>query len=365
MNEAGFWSGRRVLITGHMGFKGAWLTAQLDRAGAYTIGFGRDARPDPLLYRRLRFRNHLSIDADVNETDHLRATLVEQDTEIVFHLAAQPFVRASYGSPLGTVRDNALGTASVLDAIRTAGGVRAAIIVTSDKVYDNREWVWPYRETDRLGGADPYSASKAAAEIITAAFRRSFFSGEGATQVATVRAGNVIGGGDWGADRLLPDAAIAFAKGSPLMIRNPRAVRPWQHVLDALAGYMLVARKMIVDGYVAHPEWNFGPDRESALTVQEVADLFCAAWGDGASWEALGDTRSDPHEAFLLGVDSSRAKSALDWRPQWDVKQSITRTARWYRAFYEGADAEMLVDDDLRAFSVKGTAPLGDSGIQD
>ena len=240
-----FWSGRHVLVTGHMGFKGSWLVAALDRAGARTVGFGHDDRPDPLLYRFLKFRNHVSIEADVNDTERLRHALSEHEIETVIHMAAQPFVRASYAAPLQTVRDNVLGTASVLDAISSAASVKAAIMVTSDKVYENREWHWPYREADSLGGADPYSASKAAAEIITAAFRRSFFASDKSAQVATVRAGNVIGGGDWGADRLLPDAARAFSSGEPLVVRNPAAVRPWQHVLDALSGYLMVARRML------------------------------------------------------------------------------------------------------------------------
>lgn len=345
------WKGRHVLITGHMGFKGSWLTALLDRFGAETVGFGRDSRPDPLLYRQLRFQHHNGIEADVNETERLRGVLADNRIECVFHLAAQPIVLSSYEDPLGTFRDNVMGTASVLEAVRHSPTVRAAIIVTSDKVYENSEWAWPYRETDRLGGHDPYSASKAAAEIITASMISSYFKGGNGTRVATVRAGNVIGGGDWAEYRLVPDAIRCFSKGEDLLVRNPRSVRPWQHVLDPLSGYVMLAQAMLESqAPQRHAAWNFGPAADDAWPVSRVADAIAATWGDGAAWATPPDLPPKAREAGLLTVDSSRARAELGWKPTWHVRESVERTVRWYRRHHDGDDATTLVAEDIASF---------------
>ena len=346
------WKGRRVLITGHMGFKGGWLTALLDSFGAQTVGFGRDARPDPLLYRQLRFERHESVDADVNDTDRLRATLHGKQIDCVFHLAAQPIVLSSYRDPLGTFRDNVMGTASLLDAVRHSPTVRAVVVVTSDKVYENREWAWPYRETDRLGGRDPYSASKAAAEIITQSMISSYFAGQDSARIATVRAGNVIGGGDWAAHRLVPDAVRCFSKGEALVLRNPASVRPWQHVLDPLSGYVVLAQAMLTrSAAMPYSSWNFGPAADDAWPVSRVADAITAIWGDGARWKAMEQAVATPHEAGLLRVDSSRARDELRWEPTWRVSEAVERTMKWYRRYHSGDDANALVMADIEAFA--------------
>ncbi len=351
MIDANIWKGRRVLVTGHMGFKGSWLTALLDRFGARTVGFGRDARPDPLLYRQLRFDRHESVVADVNETDRLAKALNDDAIECVFHLAAQPIVLTSYTDPLGTFRDNVMGTASVLEAVRRSPAVKAAIVVTSDKVYENQEWSWPYRETDRLGGHDPYSASKAAAEIVTQAMISSYFSAAGCAQVATARAGNVIGGGDWADHRLVPDAVRGFSKGEGLVLRNPRSVRPWQHVLDPLSGYVELAQAMLgSETPLRHASWNFGPAADDAWPVSRIADAMTAVWGDGAAWKIVEQTTPAAHEAGLLTVDSARARAELGWEPTWRVRDAVERTMQWYRRHHEGDDANALVAADIEAF---------------
>ncbi len=347
-----FWSGRRVLVTGHMGFKGSWLTYVLSRFGAHTVGFGVDERPDPLLYRMLSITHHECIVSDVNDLERLREVITAYRIEAVFHLAAQSIVIDAYNNPLQTFQDNIMGTATLMEALRTCDCVKVAVMVTSDKVYANKEWVWPYREDEPLGGHDPYSASKAAAEIVIQAMRASFFGPEIiAPRVASVRAGNVIGGGDWAKYRLLPDAARAYSAGETLIVRNPEATRPWQHVLDPLAGYLLVAQTMFEGNDAARfSAWNFGPQIEDALSVREVVECFSLAWGAGANWALRDPSAEQPHEATFLSVDSSRARKYLNWAPRWRVGEAIERTARWYRDFYAGGDPAVLMNRDIEAY---------------
>ncbi len=346
---SGFWRGRRVLVTGHMGFKGAWLTYILSRLGADVTGYGRDDR-SPLLYRSLPSSSHRHRAGDVKDGAALSAALAEAAPEIVVHMAAQPLVLASYADPRGTFDDNVMGTVSLLDALRRAPSVRAAVVVTSDKVYRNEEWVWAYRENEPLGGSDPYSASKAAAEIVTQSMVASYFSKPCTARVATARAGNVIGGGDWAEARLLPDAARALSRGEPLMVRNPRSTRPWQHVLEPLSGYLALAQALVEGRDGGRPAWNFGPAHEDALPVSEIADLFVSAWGRGAVWRLAEAGTDAPKEANVLAVDTALARRELGWRPRWRVAEAVARTADWYRRAAEGADCTALLDRDIDAF---------------
>lgn len=344
-----FWRARRVFVTGHMGFKGAWLCALLARLGAETFGFGKDARQE-LLYRQLRMPRHRHCEGDVRDLSALRGAMEQARPGVIVHLAAQPIVLDSYRDPVGTFDTNVMGTVNVLEAARGIGGLEAIVVVTSDKVYRNLEWDWPYRETDALGGKDPYSASKSAAEIVAESYARSFFGASDNARVATARAGNVIGGGDWAAHRILPDAARAFRAARPLLVRNPASTRPWQHVLDPLAGYLLLAQRLVEGGAGNATSWNFGPAWDGVATVGDIADLFAAEWGGGASWTHDAGTVVAASEAKLLAVDSSRARNTLGWCQAWGTREAVVRTADWYRDNAAGADADMLVERDLTAF---------------
>ncbi|MDR3470303.1 MAG: CDP-glucose 4,6-dehydratase [Devosia sp.] len=347
--DGAFWQDRTVLVTGHMGFKGAWLVYLLARLGAETIGYGFDRRPR-LLYRGLAIPGHTSVEADVNDLPTLRQAIRTGHPSIILHLAAQPIVLTSYQDPLGTFRDNIMGTASLLEAARAAQDLEAIVVVTSDKVYRNDEVHRAYREGDSLGGRDPYSASKAAAEIVTAAMIASFYSDSDSPGVATARAGNVVGGGDWADFRLLPDAARAFAEGRKLEIRNPDSVRPWQHVLEPLMGYLQLAQALARQRQaIPARAWNFGPRPEDAVSVRDVADLFVGAWGEGGAW--TGSPREGArHEAGLLAVDSTLSATHLGWTPRWHVAEAVGRTARWYRDHQHGVPAAALIDRDIDAY---------------
>jgi CDP-glucose 4,6-dehydratase len=345
-----FWRDRTVLVTGHMGFKGAWLTYLLSRLGARTVGYGIDVR-DPLLYRELAIPGHSSIEADVNDLEALGGALEQWHPSVVLHLAAQPIVIASYDDPIGTFRNNIMGTASLLQACRGAGGLEALVVVTSDKVYRNNEWNWAYRETEPLGGHDPYSASKAAAEIVTHSMIASFYAAPAAPAVATARAGNVIGGGDWAAFRLLPDGARAFRTGGRLELRNPDSVRPWQHVLEPLVGYLQLAQALAARRHdIPARAWNFGPASDDTVSVGEVAHMFAQEWGGSAAIAVRPPAGPQLKEVGLLAVDSSMARAHLAWRPRWDVGEAVRRTAHWYRDHAAGAPARRLMDRDIDGY---------------
>jgi CDP-glucose 4,6-dehydratase len=344
-----------------MGFKGAWLSYLLSRLGAQTVGFGRDDRP-VLLYPTIGIANHVSHTGDINETSRLEAVLKASGASVLLHLAAQPIVLSSYADPLGTFQDNIMGTASVLQAARTAPGLEAVVVVTSDKVYRNNEWIWAYRETEPLGGHDPYSASKAAAEIVTQSMIGSFYGEAGAPGVATARAGNVIGGGDWADYRLLPDAARAFRAGLPLEIRNPASTRPWQHVLEPLVGYLQLAQALAEQRHAIFSRaWNFGPVPEDAVPVSVVAGHFASEWGNGARFDVVGATGPVRKEVSFLAVDASMARAKLDWQPRWRVEEAVRRTARWYREQAAGGAPESLMDrdiDDMLRVTLSEGAPV-------
>jgi CDP-glucose 4,6-dehydratase len=350
--DSKFWQGKRVLVTGHTGFKGAWLALWLERLGARVVGLALAPSSTPNLFELAavaRAVDHRR--CDIRDFQALVALIAAARPEVVLHLAAQSLVREGYREPLGTFEVNVQGTVNVLDALRAVDGVRVVVAVTTDKVYRNAEHPYPYREDDPLGGHDPYSASKAAAEIVVASYRDSFFAPRGVA-VATARAGNVVGGGDWSADRLLPDAVRAWGNGEPLRVRRPRAVRPWQHVLEALAGYLVLCEELSEDASLAGA-YNFGPETQQAATVAEVVTLAQEAFGGGdVLWEN-GD--SGPHEAGWLALEIAKSRSVLGVRPRWTTPEAVRRSMRWYRRQRDGASAAELCDEDIAAFSAAGT----------
>ena len=347
-----FWAGRRVLVTGHTGFKGAWLSLFLSRLGARVFGFALEPATNKDLFVTAEVESCIDhVIGDIREFDTLRQALERSQAEIVIHLAAQSLVRYSYQYPMETYATNVMGTVHLLECIRRSPTVRSAVIVTSDKCYENQEWIWGYRETDRLGGRDPYSNSKACAELVTAAYRSSFLGAESRARVATARAGNVIGGGDWSLDRLVPDAVRAFSAGKPLAIRNPAAVRPWQHVLDPLAGYLILAERLVSDGKRFEEEWNFGPPPESEVPVAALAEALVRHWGRSASWEQDGGAH--PPEANYLRLDCSKARDRLAWRPSIDLESALRLSVEWYRACEVDGEVRKVTHEQLDSFLEK------------
>ena len=345
--DAAFWRGRRVFLTGHTGFKGGWLTLWLRALGAEVCGYSLAPSTEPSLFGTARVGEAChSITGDIRDLPALERAFRDFAPDIVLHLAAQPLVRRSYQDPLETYSTNVMGTAHVLDLVRRVPGVRAALIVTTDKCYENLERMTPYRETDRLGGRDPYSNSKACAELVTQSYWWSYFSTAGAAAVASARAGNVVGGGDWSEDRLVPDLMQAFAEGHPAVLRNPDAVRPWQHVLEPCCGYLLAVEHICRTQAVSPPAWNFGPDAEGNVAVGELAAGLAAAWGG----DARREVRRDPHavhEATLLTLDHTRARTELGWRPRWPLATTLAKTADWYRAHKAGRDMCAVSEQQL------------------
>jgi CDP-glucose 4,6-dehydratase len=347
-----FWRGTRVLVTGHTGFKGAWLTLWLHRMGAEVSGYALAPLAGPSAFSLARLEEVTGSEfADIGDRARLRAAFQRYRPQIVFHLAAQALVRAGYADPAGTYETNALGTANVLLAARTQGGVRGVVVVTSDKCYDGRDGERRHREGDALGGDDPYSASKACAEHVTAALRATWAGERPQTPmfIATARAGNVIGGGDWAPDRLVPDALAAFASGATLSVRNPSAVRPWQYVLDPVCAYIELAEKLAGDDADAFARaWNFGPPQDAEKTVAWVADRLAALWGPGASWRALAGDH--PPERHVLRLDSTAAKAALGWRARVDLERALEWTAHWYRGYVQGESVRALMLDEIERY---------------
>ena len=355
-----FWRDRSVLVTGHTGFKGGWLALWLHKLGAKVHGYALQPPTEPSLFEVARVGAFLTSDirADLADLALLKSIFIQAQPDVVFHLAAQPLVRVSYSDPLVTLASNVLGTARVLEAARSCGSVRALVLVTTDKVYENREWEYPYREVDPLGGRDLYSASKAAAELVAASYRASFFMGATGhpARVATARAGNVIGGGDWATDRLVPDCMRAFVQQRPVMLRFPHAVRPWQHVLEPLAGYLRLAEQMFISGGDSLARaWNFGPDSSGDATAGELAKTLAQLWGSGAQVEQFASAEH-PHEAGLLRLDSILARTLLGWQPRWSLAQALEKTVCWYQAWLQGADMVDFSFEQIRDYEMTNLA---------
>jgi CDP-glucose 4,6-dehydratase len=347
------WRGRRIFLTGHTGFKGGWLALWLAKQGAQVRGYALDPPTEPNLFAIAGIASIVDdVRGDILDRPRLEASLQEFAPDVVFHLAAQPLVRRSYADPLGTYATNVLGTAHVLEAVRKTSSIRAVVCVTTDKCYENREWVWPYRETDFLGGHDPYSSSKACAEIVSAAYRSSFFSldrlGERRVALATARAGNVIGGGDWSEDRLVPDLVRGFQSGQPALIRRPRAIRPWQHVLEPVYGYLMLAERLLADGDQFASAFNFGPGDDDAWPVERIADRLATAWGDGATW--VRDADPGVHEAGVLRLDASKARVELGWQPRLTIESALDWTVNWYRANQQNANMQDFTWSQIQAY---------------
>lgn len=356
-----FWLKKRVLITGHTGFKGGWLSLWLQSLGAEVIGYSLPPPTTPSLFFQTAVEQDMrSVLGDVRDLQHLRKVVEESKPEVIFHLAAQSLVRSSYVDPVGTYATNVLGTTNVLETVRENAAVRSVVIVTTDKCYENSEDGRAYRETDRLGGFDPYSSSKAAAELVTAAFRNSFFSpanGKVQQGIASARAGNVIGGGDWAADRLIPDVMRAVCDGEEVSIRNPDSIRPWQHVLEPLFGYLILAERLHSRPGRYAEAWNFGPDDSDGLPVSAVLQLLSRSWGRGIHWRI--DEAPQVHEAGRLRLDSSKSRQMLGWQPQWKLDQALQATAQWYKAYQNQQDLRAITLQQIESYQSALTMSKG------
>lgn len=344
------WRGRRVLITGHTGFKGSWLSLWLHNLGASITGLALAPPTQPNLFEKARIGELIeNIGADVRDLGAVQKVMDATAPEVVFHLAAQPLVRLSYEQPVETYATNVMGTVHVLEAARRVGTVKAFVCITTDKCYENREWVWPYRETDPMGGYDPYSSSKGCAELIVSAYRRSYFQAESALELASVRAGNVIGGGDYAQDRLIPDLVRAFELGETPQIRSPHAVRPWQHVLEALGGYLMIAERLLSKTPGFADAWNFGPSADDARPVSWIVNQLSKGWGNNS--ETLPWTGSVPHEAGLLQLDISKARAQLGWRPALPLGEALDWIVEWHKAVGSGADPRVITMQQIESYA--------------
>ncbi len=351
-----FWKGKRVLITGHTGFKGSWLSLWLQVLEANVVGYALEPPTEPSLFKLASIADGMtSVTGDIRDEDRLRQVITEYQPEIVFHMAAQALVLESYKNPVATYATNVMGTAHLLESVRRVGGIRAVVIVTSDKCYENREWVWPYRECEPLGGYDPYSSSKGCAEIVTAAYRQSFFNPDSysdhMTGVASARAGNVIGGGDWSKDRLVPDVLRSLMDGQRIMIRKQTAIRPWQHVLEPLHGYMALAERLYSDGPGFSAAWNFGPPESGVKPVSWVVDQLISLWDNNTSWSP--DKTQYAHEDNFLTLDCSKARAILGWEPVTDLRTALRWTVDWTKSFEAKADMLNVSKTQIVRFMAK------------
>jgi len=347
------WQGCRVFLTGHTGFKGCWLSLWLSKLGAQVRGYALNPCTEPNMFSMTSLGDVVEdVRGDIRDFPKLEASMKEFAPQVVFHMAAQPLVRRSYANPLETYATNVMGTAHVMEAVRKTPSVRAVVCITTDKCYQNQEWIWPYRETDALGGYDPYSSSKACAEILSAAYRSSFFPVELLQEhhvaVATARAGNVIGGGDWSEDRLVPDLIRGFQSGDPVLIRRPNAIRPWQHVLDPLHGYIRLAEELLTENARFASSYNFGPGDDDAWPVERIATRLAEIWGHGASW--VRDSGPSVHEAHFLRLDASKARAELSWRPRLRIDMALEWTMAWYRAWEKCRDMKEFTAEQITAY---------------
>ena len=349
-----FWKGKRVLLTGHTGSKGSWWSLWLQSMGAQVVGYALAPPTNPSLFEVAEVgKGMTSVIGDIRDLAQMKKVFAEHQPEVVIHMAAQPLVRYSYIDPVETYSTNVMGTVNLLEAVRNTASVKAVVNVTTDKCYENREWAWGYRENEAMGGYDPYSSSKGCAELVTAAYRNSYFHPDKyqthGVAIASGRAGNVIGGGDWAEDRLIPDIMRAITDGKPVLIRNPHATRPWQHVLEPLSGYLILAQKLYEDGASYAEGWNFGPNDEDAKPVQWIVEKLTQTWGEGASW--ILDGGDHPHEAHYLKLDCSKAKARLDWHPHWHLEETLEAIIEWQRAYRDGKNMQALTLRQISAYS--------------
>jgi len=344
-----FYRGKRIFITGHTGFKGSWLCRMLIGAGAIVTGYSLPAPTEPNLFALAQLKENMtSVMGDIRDMEHLKDAFQTANPEIVFHLAAQPIVRTSYEEPVNTYGTNVMGTVNLLECVRTAGSaVRSVVIITTDKVYENKEWAWGYRENEILDGDDPYSNSKSCAELVTHSYCKSFFQHSNVA-VSTVRAGNVIGGGDFSKDRIIPDCIRAVPKGQPVIVRNPHSIRPYQHVLEPLSAYLMIAQRQYEDHQLAG-WYNIGPDECDCVTTGDLVDLFCKEWGEGAAWENRPEADA-PHEAHFLKLDCSKLKSVFGWSPRWHIQEAIAQTVEWTRIWFTGGDIPAEMDREIEEY---------------
>lgn len=350
MNPA-FWNGKRVLLTGHTGFKGSWLSLWLHSMGAELHGLSLDPSTTPNLFTVAQVANVMASSniGDIRDLATVKKAMQASQADIVIHMAAQPLVRLSYAEPVETYATNVMGTVHVLESTRHTASVKAVVVVTTDKCYENKEWLWGYREIEPMGGHDPYSNSKGCSELVTSAYRSSFFEDKGIA-MASARAGNVIGGGDWAADRLVPDILRAFEQNRPVVIRNPHATRPWQHVLEPLSGYLSLAEHLYTDGQAFAEGWNFGPKDDDAQSVQWIVEHMVKGWGNGASWQQDGGTH--PHEANYLKLEISKAKARLGWHPRWSLETALAQITSWHHAWLENDDMKKLCLAQIQQYSL-------------
>ena len=335
--DASFWKGKKVFLTGHTGFKGSWLSLWLQNMGALVKGYSLEPNTTPNLFTEARVDENIESEiGDIRDLTHISKSIFDFKPDILIHMAAQPLVRLSYQKPVETYTINVIGTVNVLEAARKCSNLKAIVSVTSDKCYENKEWEWGYRENEPMGGHDPYSSSKGCAELVTSAYRRSFFSSEDTASLASARAGNVIGGGDWAEDRLIPDILKAFEKSEPVVIRNPLSIRPWQHVLEPLSGYLVLAQELFLNGNKFAEGWNFGPKDEDCKPVSWILDKMVENWGDDASWSL--DNENNPHEADFLKLDCSKASNRLKWDPKWNLQLTLESIVDWHQLYINGGD---------------------------
>ena len=344
-----FWKNKKVFITGHTGFKGAWLSLWLQDCGAILTGYSLEPNTKPNLFDAASVVDGMvSVIGDVRDLEKLTKSMSDFSPEVVIHMAAQPLVRLSYKNPVDTYSTNVMGTVNLFEAVRKTASVKAVVNVTTDKCYENKEWIWGYREDESMGGHDPYSNSKGCSELVTAAYRSSFFNYLGSAKIASGRAGNVIGGGDWAEDRLIPDIFKSFELKEPVMVRNPSATRPWQHVLEPLSGYLVLAERLYNEGDEYAEGWNFGPQESGVKPVREIIEYLVECWGDGASW--VHDESEQPHEAQLLKLDISKAKNLLEWSPKWTLFRTLDSIIEWEKAWLNGEDVKALTLKQISQF---------------
>jgi CDP-glucose 4,6-dehydratase len=348
--DASFWKGKKVFLTGHTGFKGSWLSLWLQNMGALVKGYSLDVNTKPALFTQANVAAEMESEiGDIRNLEKLTKSMVSFSPDILIHMAAQPLVRLSYQEPVDTYTTNVIGTVNVLEAARKCSNLKAIVSVTTDKCYENKEWEWGYRENEAMGGHDPYSSSKGCAELVTSAYRRSFFSSEDTASLASARAGNVIGGGDWAEDRLIPDILNAFEKSEPVVIRNPLSTRPWQHVLEPLSGYLVLAQELYINGDEFAEGWNFGPNDEDCKPVNWILDRMVTYWGNDASWSL--DKNNNPHEAGFLKLDCSKASNRLKWKPKWNLQLTLKSIVDWHQLYINGGDLKKQCLKEINIYS--------------